>query len=138
MNKLSVAVVCVIVAFAAGCKKNDSVNSPNDNIPVIANAANAFTFDLSATSYTGNQQYTLLFSTDTLACSITIVGQTSGTGSLTIADSNYVIVYADSALTNQVLAFTQSGKGIPKHFSMTFNNYTGVITFALSRATSSK
>jgi len=138
MNKTIFLEVALLMAVLGGCKKDNSVNSPVTNLPVVANTLNAFSFELSATSYTGTQQYTLSFSTDTLACSLTIVGQTAGSGSLTIADSNYATVYADSILSNQVVAFTQSGKGIPKRISLAFNGYTGTITLALSRGSSSK
>jgi len=133
MNKsVLVGAAFLIVVFAA-CKKDESVNSPVANTPVVANTQNAFSFNLTATSYTGAPQYTLAFTTDTIACSLTVVGQTAGTGSMIIADSNYSPVYADSALSNQVVAFTQTGKGIPKRIVMVFNGYTGTITLALSR-----
>ncbi len=124
----------VAVALTGGCKKNNSVNAPIVNTPVVTNVPNAFTFNLNATAYTGTPRYTLSFSTDTLACSLTVTGKTTGSGSLIVVDSNYSTVYADSALSNQVVVFTQSGKGVPKRISMMFKSYAGTISFALSRS----
>ena len=137
MNKL--VLIAALAAFSAlvGCdKKNNPTNPPVANIPVVTNVPDAFTFNLSATSYTGTQQYTLSFSTDTVACSLTVTGQTAGSGSLIVADSNYSTVYADSVLSNQVVVFTQSGKGVPKRIVLAFNGYSGTISFTLARGSS--
>ncbi len=136
MKQTMVMTAVVVVALVAGCKKDNSVNSPTVNIPVVTNVQNAFTFNLSANSYTATSQYTMSFSTDTIACSLTVTGQTAGSGSLTIADSGYATVYANPTLSNQVVVFTQSGKGIPKRISMAFNDYTGTISLALARGNS--
>ena len=133
MTRSILTSVVVLAIALIGCRKNDTVSPSTENTPVVANTANAFSFTLAATSYTATNQYTMSFSTDTIACSLTITGKTTGSGSLTVADSNYSIVYADSSLNNQVTAFTQSGKGIPKRISIVFNDYTGTITFALAR-----
>ncbi len=119
--------------FFVGCKENILTNSTSANIPVIANTTNAFAFTLIANSYSSEIEYDLSFSTDSLSYSITVFNQTSGDGSLTILDSNNSIVYSDTLLINKVVAFTQAAKGIPKTIKLTFNNYTGTLSFALSR-----
>ncbi len=138
MKRLVVMTSIIGVVMLVGCSNNKSnpVNSPTTNIPVITSVNNAFTFNLTAVSYTGAQQYTMSFTTDTIACALTVTGQTAGSGSLIVADSNYATVYADSVLSNQVVAFTQSGKGIPKRISMAFNGYTGTVVFTLARGSS--
>ncbi len=133
MNKSILWKLALLIVILVSCKKEASINSPAANTPVVANTQNAFSFNVAANSYTATCEYTLSFSTDSLACSLTVAGQTTGSGSLRIADSNYSTVYADSMLRNQVVAFTQTGKGVPKHIEMLFNGYTGTISFALSR-----
>ena len=143
MKKSNIYILILLAGILAGCNK-DSVLNPTSNhmpidivianIPVIANTQNAFTFDMVATMYTSSITYPLSFSTDTLACSMTITGQTSGGGYLKIVDSNNATVFADSAMGNKIAAFTQSGRGIPKNISLVFTNYTGNINFALSRS----
>ena len=133
----------LLVLILVGCKKDLSVNptgttTPVDqiiaNTPMIANTHNAFVLELVATAYTSNTVYPLSFSTDSLSCSMTITGQTTGNGSLRIIDSNSSTVYSDSTLSNKIVALTQAGKGIPKNITLVFNNYTGIINFALSRS----
>jgi hypothetical protein len=137
MKKVAVIVATMLVCLVAGCKK-DSTTSPeagaNANIPVIANTMNAFALNLTAQSYSATIEYDLSFSTDSLACSLTVVGQTQGNGILRVADSSYSTVYADSSLQNKVAASTQTGKGIPRKIKAVFNNYTGVISFAMARS----
>jgi hypothetical protein len=134
MKKSRIIISIVLVLVLAGCKKDGTVDPSAANIPIIANTQNAFALDLVATSYTSNAVYPLSFSTDTLACSLTITGQTTGTGSLRIIDSNNSTVYSDTTLSNKIVALTQMGKGIPKNITLVFNNYTGIINFALSRS----
>ena len=136
MKKTIVAAILVAIMCFAGCKENTSTNSTSTNIPVIANTTNAFAFTLAASSYTSNAEYNLTFSTDSLSCSIIAANQTSGNASISISDSSNSIVYSDSVLTYQVLAFTQENKGIPKLIKLVFNNYTGTLEVALSRTNS--
>ncbi len=133
MKKIVFIVLAIMAICHAGCKKDDSVNSTSANVPVIANTTNAFTFSLTAKSYTANAEYNLSFSTDSLACSLTVVNQTEGNASLKIIDSANSTVYGDSVLTNKVVAFTQANKGIPKNITLVFKGYTGTLTFALAR-----
>ena len=134
MNKSILWGLASLTAVFTSCQKENTVNSPVTNIAVVANTQNAFSFTLPASSYSATLDYSLSFTTDTLACSLTVTGQTTGSGSLRIADSNYSTVYADSMLTNQVVAFTQTGKGVPKRINMVFAGYTGTVTLALSRS----
>jgi hypothetical protein len=136
MKEISVIVATMLVCLFAGCKK-DSTTSPetgaNANIPVIANTMNAFALNVTAQSYSATIEYVLSFSTDSLACSLTVVGQTLGNGILRVADSTNSTVYADSSLQSKVAASTQTGKGIPRKIKVVFNNYTGIISFAMAR-----
>ena len=133
MNKTTLWVLVLLMAGSLGCRKENTATSPEANTIVIANTLNAFSFQLSANSYTATLDYTTSFSTDSLACSVTVTGYASGSGSISIADSNYSSVYADSILTNQVVAFTQAGKGVPRRIHLVFSQYTGTIVFALAR-----
>lgn len=131
--KLIIIALLAGTIFFVGCKENILTNSTSANIPVIANTTNAFAFTLIANSYSSDIEYDLSFSTDSLSYSITVFNQTSGDGSLTILDSNNSIVYSDTLLINKVVTFTQAAKGIPKTIKLTFNNYTGTLSFTLSR-----
>ena len=142
-RSLTGAMVCFALLFA-GCRKDPSSTIPiqpgtaANNTPVVANTQNAFSFDLTASSYTSTLAYPLSFTTDSLACSLNVASNTAGTGSLKVTDANNAMVYGDSVLSNQVIASTQAGKGMPKSIQLVFSNYTGVLTFALAKNTSAR
>jgi len=135
MGKIITAALLLVIITFLGCKKDNITEaSSNGNIPVIANTANAFAFTLAANSYTANTEYDLTFTTDSLACSIIISNQTSGSASLTIVDSINSVVYSNAQLSNQVFAYTQANKGIPRKIKINFSNYTGSFSFALAKS----
>jgi hypothetical protein len=144
MNKILMSSMILFASLMAGCNKDAVIDPANNNLqviantPVIASTQNVFSLTLTAKSYTASSQYDLAFTTDTLACALTVTGQTSGNGILRIIDSNNSVVFADSSLGNKVLASTQTGKGIPKNVKLLFIDYTGTINFALSRNASGK
>lgn len=145
MNKLIVPTLLLLTCIFAGCKKDSTGNPVSGNTsiigmntPVVANTQNAFSLTLTAESYSSTATYNLSFSTDSMACSLTVTGQTTGNASLRITDSNNSVVYVDSLLNNQVAAFTQAGKGIPKSLQLIYSNYTGVLTFALAKNNTAK
>ena len=144
MKKIAMNSIVVLASILAGCNKDVTIDPMNNNTqiitntPVIASTLNVFSLTLTAKSYTASSQYDLSFTTDTLACALTVTGQTSGNGILRIIDSNNSVVYADSTLSNKVIASTQTGKGIPKNIKLIFIDYTGTINFALSRNASGK
>ncbi len=131
-NAIIVIMFLATICFV-GCKQDTSTNSPSSSIPIIANTTDAFAFALVANSYTSSTEYNLTFSTDSLSFAITVSNQTTGSASFIILDSNSVVVYSDSLLSNKVLAFTQTNKGIPKIIKLNFNNYTGTLNIALAR-----
>jgi hypothetical protein len=144
MNKILMSSIIFLAGMIMGCNKDATIDPANNNLqvitntPVIASTQNVFSLTLTAKSYTASSQYDLSFSTDTLACALTVTGQTAGNGILRVIDSNNSVVYADSALSNKVIASTQTGKGIPKNIKLIFIDYTGTINFALSRNGSGK
>jgi hypothetical protein len=124
------------IMVLVGCKENSTVSiqsSASQNIPVVVSTTNAFTFAIDANAYTASNVYDLTFSTDSLACTLAVGGYVSGNASLYIRDSTTFNVFNDSITTNQASATTQAGKGTPRQFTLSCNNFTGKISFALSR-----
>ena len=138
MKKLLLISFLVIAAYFAGCKEDTTVNPPYSNTPIIASTNNAFTFTLAANSYSANVEYELSFTTDSLAYSIIVSGFSSGSGSLTMMDSNSSNIYVETLRGNKVVAFTQTNHGIPKKVKLVFNGFSGTFNFALSRSNTNK
>jgi hypothetical protein len=130
-----IPILLALVIFV-GCKENSTVSiqsSALQNTPIIVSTTNAFTYAIDANAYTANTAYDLAFSTDSLACTLVVGGYLSGNASLYIRDSTNSIVLNDSVTTNRKKVTTQAGTGIPKRFTLSSNNFTGKISFVLSR-----
>jgi hypothetical protein len=94
---------------------------------------NAFTYVIDANAYNTNTAYDLTFSTDSLAGTLTVGGYLSGNASLYIRNSIYPNIFHDSITTNKTIVIAQAGNGIPSQFTLSCNNFTGKISFVLSR-----
>jgi hypothetical protein len=130
-----IPIFLVIVVFD-GCKDNSTVSiqsSTPKNTPVVVSTINTFTYAIDANTYADSTAYDLAFSTDSLACTLAVGGYLSGDASLYIRDSTNSIVFYDSITSNKAVVITRTGKGIPRRFTLLCNNFTGKISFILSR-----
>lgn len=127
-----------VTLFALGiilssCTDNPaSTTTASTNTPVIASAANAFTFVVTANNYTHNENWGLTFTSDSIAFSIVSGNHTSGSVLISVTDSTNAAIFQDTVTANRVVALTQSGKGIPAHCTINCGSYTGNLTFAMS------
>jgi hypothetical protein len=135
-----IPILLAIVVFI-GCKENSTVSiqsSAHQNIPVVVSTTDVFTYAIDANAYADSTADDLTFSSDSLACTLTVSGYLSGDASLYIRDSTDSIVFYNSITTNETIVITQAGKGIPKRFTLSCNTFTGKISFVLSRIPSAQ
>jgi len=124
--------VVVLCAFAA-C--NDTATSPASiltNAPVTASVTDAFTYVMMANSYTASVKYDLNFTTDSLVYSMVVGNFGAGNIAFVVADPLGNTILRDSVFTSKVNTVVQSGKGIPKRCTLSFQNFTGSINLALT------
>lgn len=129
-----IPILLAIVVFV-GCKENSTVSiqsSTPKNTPVVVSTTNIFTYAIDANAYTDSIAYDLAFSTDSLACTLAVGGYLSGDALMYIRDSTDSIVFFNFVTTNKAIVITQAGKGIPRRFTLSCNNFTGKISLALS------
>mgnify|MGYP001579145856 FL=1 len=137
----SYASILFTVIMFVGCKEFSTSSTPPtiiNNTAVVVTVTNAFTYAIDANAYTTNKIYDLSFSTDSLACTLTVGGYLSGNASINIGSTTNTVVYSDSIFSNKTIVILQSGKGIPKQCTLICNNFTGKISFVLSRIQSGK
>ena len=89
---------------------------------------------LAANSFSGNMEYELAFTPDSLTYSIVVSNYQSGSGSLRVIDGNNITVYSEPLQSNKVLAFTQTNKGIPKEIKFLFNEFSGTFNLGLAKS----
>jgi hypothetical protein len=68
--------------------------------------------------------YDLSFTTDSVVYTLTIVGYSSGGGSISVLNQFGSALFQDSVLTNTVTVLIQSGRGIPAKCILSQTNYT--------------
>ena len=123
-----------LAAYFFSCTEETVLEPPYANTPVIKSTTNAFSYVLAGNSFSGNMEYELAFTSDSLAYSIVVSSYKSGSGSLTILNGNNTIVYSEPLQSNKVLAFTQMNKGIPNRIKFLFNGFSGTLTFGLAKS----
>jgi hypothetical protein len=139
-NRITYISSFILILFAivifVGCKENSNVTiqtSTPQNTPVVVKTMNAFTYVIDANTYNTNTAYDLTFSTDSLAGTLTVGSYLSGNASLYIRNSINPNIFHDSITTNKTIVIAQAGNGIPNQFTLSCNNFTGKISFVLSR-----
>jgi hypothetical protein len=125
--------IFLILLSFAGCK--DSSTSPTDlvtNAPVIASVTNVFTYVMAADNFTAGVNYDLTFTTDSLIYTTVVSNFGRGSFTFTVGDASGNTILRDSVFTTKVNTVIQSGKGIPKHCTLNFQNFTGSLNLALT------
>ena len=125
-------VLFALGTIASGCNGNPaSSTTVTANLPVIASANNAFTFVVSANNYSHNGTWGLMFNSDSISFAITSTNFASGSVLFSVTDSNNSTIFQETLVTNDVIAITQSGKGIPANCTINCSRYTGTMTIAV-------
>ncbi len=120
--------------FALASCEND-LTSPTDladNAPVIVSVTNAFTYVMMADRFTASVTYDLAFTTDSLVYSMVVASFGGGTSTFTVNDASGNTVLRDSVFTTKVNTVIQSGKGIPRRCTLSFQNFSGKMTMSLT------
>ena len=119
---------------AFGACKDDSTSPTGivTNAPVIASATNAFAYVMMADGFTASVNYDLNFTTDSLAYSMVVSNWGSGSTTFLVVDPSGSTIIRDSVFTSKVSSLVQSGKGIPKRCTLSFQNFTGGISLSLA------
>jgi hypothetical protein len=126
----SLLLLCTIIA---SCKSNSvSPSTSATNSPVIANAANAFSFALDGNNFSSSYRYALTFTTDSVAIVVTSGNYATGKVNLSITDSAGMVVFQDSVLTNKVVAQAEPVNNVPKSCNIVCSDYSGSLVFTLS------
>ncbi len=123
-----------LISFLAlsACHKNDILSPENNdqNIPVVANVQNAFSFVVAARSYNHSDNYNLQFSGDTLAVAVTISRFINGSGEITIYNGNNSVIYSKKITSNIILADVMQPQTMPARINIDLNNFSGSLVLS--------
>ena len=134
MKKILFLSLLAQAANFLSCTEETVLEPLYTNTPVIKSTTNAFSYVLAAHSFSGNMEYELAFTSDSLAYSVVVSNYKTGSGSLRVIDGNNITVYSEPLQSNKVLAFTQTNKGIPKKIKFLFNEFSGTFNLGLAKS----
>ena len=129
--KFLALVLIVIVLFS--CNKITIHNIPalTENIPVVTNVKDAYTYTINAKAFSDSLYKFLNFSTDESVITYTVLYYSQGSVDLKIDNSSSTIIYNDMIDSNIVIVDNLHDR--PKHIEMVLNNFSGMLELTLAR-----
>lgn len=123
----------IVTALIVGCTE-EAVNpdNPNNNIPVIINAKNIFTFTLHAQDFSLGRIDELDFSSDTIEVYLNIGNYYAGSGKI-LLESDGGIIYSDSLSNNKYVVRTDLKGKKPEKVTFEFDGFSGDISFVVKK-----
>lgn len=130
----------IAILFLTNCKDNeDLINSPIDllsdsynNIPVIVNTQNSYTFTVNAKNFSYSTEDNLNFSTDSLVITLTIANVNSSNGTMKVFNNLDQEIFAESLNDNKVIVKTDLIGQNPKQIKLELIKFTGQLTAVIA------
>ena len=130
----------IAILFLTNCKDNeDLINSPIDllsdsynNIPVIVNTQNSYTFTVNAKNFSYSTEDNLNFSTDSLVITLTIANVNSSNGTMKVFNNLDQEIFAESLNDNKVIVKTDLIGQNPKQIKLELVKFTGQLTAVIA------
>ena len=133
-------VFLITIPFLTNCNDNDDlINSPIDllsdsynNIPVIVNTENSYTFTVNAKNFSYSTEDNLNFSTDSLVITLTLANVISSTGSIKVFNNMEQEIFSESLNGNKVIVKTDLIGQNPKQIKLELVKFTGQLTAVIA------
>lgn len=127
-----VLIILIAIAFCS-CNLFDS-NHNNDiteNIPIITNVEDAYTYTVNAGAFSDSTYEVLVFSGDEAVLTYTILDYSEGNVTLEIDNADTVLIYNDIIDGNTIIVEDLNEK--PCFIELVFDNFSGMFELALAR-----
>ena len=126
----------ITILFLTFCSdKDDLINSPIDlltdgynNIPVIVNTENTYTFTVNAKNFSYATDDKLNFSTDSLIITLTLANVNSSNGSMKVFNNTEQEIFSESLTESKVIVKTDLVGQTPGQIKLELVNFTGQLT----------
>ena len=103
------------------------------NVPVFVNSLDVVTFAVEANAFSYDKIEPIQFRTDSLVLTLAVSNFGAGTGQITVSGILDTLLYTENLAGNQVDVLTDMKGCIPKTVAIRMNNYTGSVSFVLSK-----
>lgn len=128
--KFSAVILMIFVLFS--CNKITVHNIPalTENIPVVTNVEDAYTYTINADAFSDSLYKLLNFNTDESVITYTVLYYSQGSVDLEIDNSDTLIIYTDQIENNLVIVENINDK--PHQIELVLDNFTGLLELALA------
>ncbi len=124
------------VLFISSCRDDDNINNPPigefDDLPVIVNTENSFTFTVNASKLDYYIEDNLTFTTDSLVCAVTLTNASSNSSIVRLFDESDNIIFSETLNQSKVVVNTELNGKIPKIIIVDLFNFTGQLTIVVA------
>ena len=121
------------------CHDDDTINVPidllvgtYDNIPVIVNTEDSYTFTVSANNLNYQLDDDLTFGSDSLVITVTLTNVSSSNSFFTLYGINDFEIFSESLNNNKVVVNTELGVVNPKRIVAELSDFSGNLTIVLA------
>lgn len=139
MKKSILLISIVLIPIILFSCKDDEINSPInlvddkfDNIPVIVNTQNSFTFTIVADNITYTKVNNLNFTKDSLVTTITLINVSSRGSSFELFDGADNSIFTESLNENKVSVNTEVNGSIPEKLMIDLKDFSGKLTIVVA------
>ncbi len=128
------AILIFLLLFLIACVEDPTdPNNPNNNMPIIINTTNTYTYTIQAEDYSHELTDYLSFNSDSIEVYITLGNYSSGSGNIRI-ESDSLIIFVDSLNSNRTFIKTGIVVDVPNRADIKFEEFSGDLSMVIKAA----
>ena len=125
-----------LILLVSSCRDDESTLNPIigefDDLPVVVNTENSFTFTVNASKLDYYIEDKLTFTKDSLVCVVTLTNASSNSSIVQLFDGSNTLIFSESLNQNKVVVDTELDGKIPKKIVVDLFNFSGQLTIVVA------
>ena len=125
-----------LILLVSSCRDDESTLNPIigefDDLPVVVNTENSFTFTVNASKLDYYIEDNLTFTKDSIVCAVTLTNASSDGSVVRLFDDSNNIIFSESLNQSKVVVNTELDGKIPKKIVVDLFNFSGQLTIVVA------
>ena len=125
-----------LILLVSSCRDDESTLNPIigefDDLPVVVNTENSFTFTVNASKLDYYIEDNLTFTKDSLVCAVTLTNASSNSSIVQLFDGSNTLIFSESLNQSKVVVDTELDGKIPKKIVVDLFNFSGQLTIVVA------